>query len=74
MSVGTAHNGFLLRIDQGLCQVCDECVARRKCRSGAIRIIDRGEVPVLDTSLCLGCLLCTLACPHRAVVRFGSNA
>ena len=69
MGSGIGHSSFLLRIDADLCRVCKVCTARRECRSGAIRIIDRGEMPVLDLSLCWGCLMCTVACPNRAIVR-----
>ena len=41
MSVGTARNGLVLRIDEGLCLACADCLARRQCRGSAIRIIDR---------------------------------
>ncbi|MBP8974038.1 MAG: 4Fe-4S binding protein [Anaerolineae bacterium] len=69
MSVGTARNGLGLRIDEGLCLVCDDCLARRQCRGSAIRIIDRGEAPFLDLSRCWGCMTCMSACPAGAIVR-----
>ncbi len=69
MSVGTARNGLVLRIDEGLCLACADCLARRQCRGSAIRIIDRGEAPFLDLSRCWGCMTCVAACPGGAIVR-----
>lgn len=69
MSVGTARDGLVLRIDEELCLVCDDCLAHRQCRGNAIRIIDRGEAPFLDLSRCWGCMICVAACPAGAIVR-----
>lgn len=69
MTNGTARMTVLLTIDADRCQVCDDCLARHKCRGNAIRIVDRGEAPFLDTSRCWGCMLCMDACPYGAVIR-----
>lgn len=63
------HSSPPLAIDYDRCHACPDCFARRKCRGGAFRVIDKGEPPVLDTSNCWGCLLCVIACPHGAIVR-----
>jgi Pyruvate/2-oxoacid:ferredoxin oxidoreductase delta subunit len=67
MTNGTARAHIVLEVDEDLCQVCDDCVAKHECRGSAIRIIDRGEAPFVDMARCWGCLLCTYTCPHGAV-------
>lgn len=69
MSVGTARNGLVLKVDEARCLLCDDCLARRQCRGNAIRIIDRGEAPFLDLSRCWGCMVCVMVCPGGAIVR-----
>jgi MinD superfamily P-loop ATPase len=66
---GTARAHITLIIDESRCQVCDDCAAKRQCRINAIRTIDKGEPPFLDTSYCRGCMVCMRACPCGAVVR-----
>ncbi|RPI97277.1 MAG: hypothetical protein EHM39_09750 [Chloroflexi bacterium] len=69
MTNGTGRSHILLEIDSTRCQVCKDCSAKRKCKHGAILIIDRGEAPILDLSRCWGCVVCVYACPSGAVVR-----
>ncbi len=69
MSNGTARSHIILEINDTLCQVCEDCSVKRKCKHGAILIIDRGEAPFLDLSRCRGCMICVYTCPSDAVVR-----
>jgi MinD superfamily P-loop ATPase len=73
MTNGTARAHIVLEIDESLCQVCDDCLAKHECRGSAIRVIDRGEAPFLDMSRCWGCQLCVYICPHGAIVRREEN-
>ena len=66
---GTARSMITLLIDEDRCQVCGTCLAKLICRGTAIRIIDKGEAPFVDTSRCWGCLTCIPACPFEAVIR-----
>ncbi|HUX75943.1 MAG TPA: 4Fe-4S binding protein [Anaerolineae bacterium] len=56
------------RVDEGRCQACRKCAARKVCRVKAIVAIDPGESPFIDDSLCYSCLVCVPACPHEAIV------
>ena len=71
---GTARGTNVLTIDEDSCLVCDPCLARAACRVNAIRIIDRGEAPFLDTSRCWGCQDCMAACPFGAIVHHEPTA
>ena len=59
-------------VEDGLCQACRKCQARRVCRSKAILQIDAGEAPFIDGNLCYGCQVCIAACPHSAIRRRGA--
>lgn len=69
MSMGSPSSGACLLIDDAVCHICKKCQAKKACTHGAIRIIDRGEAPVLDSAVCWRCLSCYYACPFHAVVR-----
>ena len=69
MSVGTARNSVMLEIDEEKCHACGKCQAKIVCRGKAIRVIDRGEPPFLDSTRCWGCMVCIPACPFEAIVR-----
>lgn len=69
MNSGTARSATLLIIDETRCHACGRCLAQAACRGNAIRVIDRGEAPFLDTSRCWGCMVCIPACPFGAIVR-----
>jgi len=57
----------ILYIEPELCQTCNSCSARLACKPRAIMQIERGELPAVDFSRCLGCKACMPACPHGAV-------
>ena len=69
MTNGTGHSHITLIIDEERCQVCDVCLAKRKCKGNAIRIIDKGEAPFLDMCRCWGCMVCMIECEYNAIVR-----
>jgi MinD superfamily P-loop ATPase len=54
-------------VDDGKCQTCRKCVARKVCRVKALVAIDPGEPPFVDASRCYGCLICIPACPFEAI-------
>ncbi len=56
------------RIDYERCQVCDKCVAAKKCKFKAIIRIDRDEAPAIDASRCNGCATCVQDCPFGAIL------
>lgn len=56
------------RVDEGRCQVCRKCEARKVCKTKAIVALDPGESPFIDGNLCYGCLICVPACPFGAVL------
>ena len=54
---------------QSVCRICDEpeCVAA--CMAVALtRDAESGRV-VLDRDRCVGCWMCVMVCPHRAIVQ-----
>lgn len=55
------------QIDEEKCRACRKCVARKSCRVKAIVVIDPGEPPFINTSLCYGCMACVPACPYGAI-------
>lgn len=57
-----------LYVDPQLCQNCSSCSARRACRPRAILQMERGGLPAVDASRCLGCKACMASCPHDALV------
>jgi MinD superfamily P-loop ATPase len=67
MIVGTARNNIMLEIDENVCRACGKCQAKAVCRGNAIRVIDRGEAPYLDSTRCWGCMVCVTACPFDAI-------
>jgi MinD superfamily P-loop ATPase len=56
------------RMDYERCQVCDKCVAAKKCKFKAIVRIDRDEPPAIDASRCNGCAVCVQDCPFDAIL------
>jgi len=44
-----------------------KCAATKDCKSKALRQIEAGEKPVVDPSICHGCLKCQVDCPLGAV-------
>lgn len=65
----TARNTIInLTIDEERCQVCEDCAAKRKCRIRAIRTIDPGDPPIIDTTYCMGCRICMTVCAFGAIV------
>lgn len=43
-------------------------MARQVCVTRALVQIERGDVPVIETSRCRGCNICFLACPFGAII------
>jgi MinD superfamily P-loop ATPase len=68
MSISPSANGAPV-VDDDRCRACRKCVARSVCRTKAIRLIDRGEPPFVDSHLCMGCYECVPTCPSGAIVR-----
>jgi TPP-dependent indolepyruvate ferredoxin oxidoreductase alpha subunit len=69
MLTGGIGSNIVLEVDPQICHVCKRCLARAACQRKAIRIIDKGETPFLDSSRCWQCLSCVKACPFGAVAR-----
>ena len=67
---GSGRSWIVLRIDDTRCHVCGTCRAKSACKGKAIRVIDHGEAPYLDSTRCWGCLTCLSSCPFGAVVRY----
>lgn len=57
----------MLYIEPSLCRACPTCGARQACRTRAIVQIEHGDRPVVESSRCLGCMSCVVACPFGAV-------
>ena len=55
-------------VDPELCKTCSSCSARRACRPRAILQMERGGLPAVDASRCLGCKACAISCPHGALL------
>ncbi|MCF8069417.1 MAG: 4Fe-4S dicluster domain-containing protein [Desulfobacterales bacterium] len=55
-----------------VCSQCDEPLCAKACPSGALQIKisakDGSKVIEVDTDQCVGCKMCTLACPFGCVV------
>ncbi len=68
------HSNITLYIDGERCHICGKCLAKQVCKGRAIHIIDRGEMPFLDSGRCWGCLTCITACPFHAIVRYNPAA
>lgn len=60
-------SGKKIRIDQGDCEGCGQCVAR--CPNKAIFTNDSGLAEV-DHGICLTCGYCAPVCPVRAIIMF----
>lgn len=59
----------ILYIEVTVCQTCSTCSARRACKTRAIHQPEHGDLPMIESDRCLGCLLCIPACPYGAVRR-----
>ena len=57
-----------IRVDDGLCQICPECLAAQACKVRAIVRYDSDEAPYLDVQRCYDCRLCLPACPFGALI------
>ena len=55
-------------VDPELCKTCSSYSARRACRPRAILQMERGGLPAVDASRCLGCKACAISCPHGALL------
>jgi Fe-S-cluster-containing hydrogenase component 2 len=54
-------------VDDTICNRCDNCDAKRACRTKVILQIDPGEPPFVDVHRCMGCMDCVSACPMGAI-------
>lgn len=59
----------MIYVDMNVCETCYSCTARRACKTRAIHQLEHGDLPMVESDRCLGCLLCIPACPHGAVRR-----
>lgn len=57
----------ILRVDAQMCHTCSSCQARLACKTRAIVQYEHGDLPIVEQSRCLGCLVCIPACPFGAV-------
>jgi len=58
----------ILYVEPALCQMCPSCAARRVCKPRAIVQFERGDLPAVDASRCLGCKECVPACQYGALM------
>jgi MinD superfamily P-loop ATPase len=59
---------MILQVDPERCQRCDHCRLEVGCLGQVVERPDRTETPVINEEQCSGCGMCTLICPHDAVV------
>jgi MinD superfamily P-loop ATPase len=57
------HRKIVPRINRRACRGCKRCLGARMCETGALTNSQPGFPPILDLSLCEGCLDCVAACP-----------
>jgi MinD superfamily P-loop ATPase len=62
-----------LQVDPKRCQRCDLCRLEVGCLSQVVERSKVSEAPVIDEGRCSGCGMCTLICPHDAVVQKMDN-
>lgn len=55
------------------CRHCEEPYCVYACLTGAMRQDPETGVVTVDTSRCVGCWTCILACPYGAIVRDEAN-
>jgi anaerobic carbon-monoxide dehydrogenase iron sulfur subunit len=53
-----------------VCAQCDEAWCMKACPSGAISRDYGGRVVKVDWEKCVGCCMCTLACPFGSIAYF----
>ena len=46
-----------------MCQQCDEASCMKVCPTGALYRVKGGDLVEYDRAKCIGCRMCTLACP-----------
>ncbi len=56
---------FKVEIIDGLCKRCGICA--EFCPRKVIALADSGEVMIVKSDACTGCLMCELRCPDFAV-------
>ncbi len=78
---GTAHTGssgpagsriWVYKLQEGVrfvpltCTQCDDAFCKKACPTGAISVDPSTGVKRIAAELCVGCRMCTLACPFGA--------
>jgi Fe-S-cluster-containing dehydrogenase component len=54
-------------INPELCKMCEKCIAEKSCKTGALFLLDPGDLPLVDQNLCIGCKKCQEACKYGAI-------
>jgi Fe-S-cluster-containing hydrogenase component 2 len=58
-------NLFEAEVKAYVCRQCDDPMCVRSCPIGAIRLDERTGVYVIVEDICVGCGLCSEACPYN---------
>ncbi|MHB8897008.1 MAG: 4Fe-4S binding protein, partial [Candidatus Geothermincolia bacterium] len=56
---------FVASVDTSLCNSCGDCLER--CYFGALTMEDESVGAVVEAGACMGCGLCQVVCPTRAI-------
>jgi Fe-S-cluster-containing hydrogenase component 2 len=56
-----------------MCQQCDDASCMKVCPTGALHRAKGGEVVAYERSKCIGCRMCTMACPFGNAVFDGAS-
>lgn len=57
-----------------MCQQCDEASCMKVCPTGALSRVKGAALVDYDRAKCIGCRMCTLACPFGNAVYDGATA
>lgn len=56
-----------------MCQQCDDASCMKVCPTGALHRPKGGDLVVYDKAKCIGCRMCTMACPFGNAVYDGAT-